>query len=174
MERTLTPTDAISIRAIRSDDRTGLAGFYAGLSADTLNARFHGASHGIEDRVARFFCGPDHEHREGLVAEVASAPAASRIVGHLCLEPTGPGEVEMAIAVADEWQGHGIGRELLTHSIAWARLHAVERLRASMSWSNPAILALLRSVDRPLTLRDSADGDLEAVIDVCGAVPTAA
>lgn len=174
METAVRPSGDVTIRAITPDDRAELARFYAGLSADTLNARFHGATHGIEDRVARFFCGPDHEHREGLVAEVAVAPDEPRIIGHLCLEPTGPGEVEMAIAVTDAWQGHGIGRELLTHSIEWARIHAIERLRASMLWSNAAILGLLRSVDRPLTLRSSADGDLEAVIDVRGTVPTAA
>ena len=146
----------------------------AGLSADTLNARFHGATHGIEDRVARFFCGPDHAHREGLVAELTMAPGEPRIVGHLCLEPAGPGEVEMAIAVADAWQGRGIGRALLDRGIGWAREHGIDRLRASMLWSNPAIHGLLRTADRPVTLRSSADGDLEAVIDVGGAVPTAA
>jgi GNAT superfamily N-acetyltransferase len=168
------PPSAVSIRAITPADRTELARFYAGLSADTLNARFHGATHGIEDRVARFFCGPDHAHREGLVAELGVAPDERRIVGHLCLEPTGPGEVEMAIAVDDAWQGRGIGRALLDRSIGWARAHAVDRLRASMLWSNAAILGLLRTVDRPMTLRSSADGDLEAVIDVGNAVPTAA
>jgi acetyltransferase len=168
------PPDAVTIRAITPDDRTELARFYAALSADTLNARFHGATRGIEDRVARFFCGPDHEHREGLVAELAVAPDEPRIIGHLCLEPTGSGEVEMAIAVADAWQGQGVGRALLTQSIAWAQVHAVERLRASMLWSNAAILGLLRSVDRPVTLRSAADGDLEGVIDVRSAVLTAA
>ena len=174
MKPAVRPPAAVTIRAITPEDRTELARFYAALSADTLNARFHGATHGIEDRIARFFCGADHEHREGLIAQLTSAPDEARIVGHLCLEPTGPGEVEMAIAVADAWQGRGIGRALLTESIAWARCHGVDRLRASMLWSNAAILGLLRSVDRPLTLRSSADGDLEAVIDVGGAVPTAA
>lgn len=167
------PAD-ITIRAIAPDDRAALRRFYGGLSADSLNARFHGATRGIADPVARFFCGPDHEHREGLIAEVAEAEGGPRIVGHLCLEPLADGEVEMAIAVADAWQGHGIGRALLATSIAWARIHDVTRLRASMLWSNGAILGLLRSVGRPLTVRASDDGDLEAVIDVRDPVPTAA
>ncbi len=167
------PAD-ITIRAIAPADRAGLRRFYGELSRDSLNARFHGATRGIADPVARFFCGPDHEHREGLVAEIARTEGGPRIVGHLCLEPLADGEVEMAIAVADAWQGQGIGRALLATSIAWARLHGVTRLRASMLWSNAAILGLLRSVGRPLTVRASDDGDLEAVIDVRDPVPTAA
>ena len=41
---------------------------YGAHSPESLSQRFHGASIGIVDRAAVFFCGPDHEHREGLVA----------------------------------------------------------------------------------------------------------
>ena len=61
------------IRPIAPGDREELARFYADLSLDSLEARFHGASRGIGDGMARFFCGPDHEHREGLVAECTDA-----------------------------------------------------------------------------------------------------
>jgi GNAT superfamily N-acetyltransferase len=147
-------------------------------------ARFHGGTRGIEDVVARSFCGPDHAHREGLVAVVRDAAvagpdvrpdrAAERIVGHLCLEPGVRGEVEMAVAVADAWQHHGVGRALLAAAIAWAEANRIERLRAEIRWSNPAILRLLRSAARPLTLAATDDGDLEACLDVRGPVPAAA
>ena len=106
---------------VQPGDRDALMQFYASLSAESISRRFHGASNGIGDRVARFFCGPDHEHREGLVAvlDEPGAPAPI-IVGHLCLEPSGAREVEMAVAVADAWQRHGIGRRLLLAAIAWA------------------------------------------------------
>ena len=39
----------------------------------------------------------------------AVARPAPIIVGHLCLEPSGAQEVEMAVAVADAWQRHGSG-----------------------------------------------------------------
>ena len=48
---------------------SGSDGFYAGLSPDSRAARFHGATPTIPDATARFFCGPDHQHREGIVAE---------------------------------------------------------------------------------------------------------
>src|SRR6185369_17993181 len=56
---------ACRIRPIAPGDREALARFYGDLSFDSRESRFHGASPGIGDGMARFFCGPDHEHREG-------------------------------------------------------------------------------------------------------------
>ena len=137
----------IVIRPIRPADRGGLERFYARLSPDSLDARFHGATRGIDDREARSFCGPDHLHREGLVAVDRRRVGRERIVGHLCLEPiSGTPDLEMAIAVADAWQHRGIGRALLKGAIDWATAQGMARLRATIRWSNPAIMGLLRSV----------------------------
>ena len=156
----------IEIRAIEPGDRAALSGFYEGLSADSLNARFHGACRGIGDDAACLFCGPDHEHREGIVAVQAEEAGARRIVGHLCLEPSQPGELEMAIAVADDLQHRGLGRAMLSAAIVWAQAHEIGRLRAAMRWSNPAIMALVRASGYPVTWRSPRGGGLEAIIDV--------
>jgi GNAT superfamily N-acetyltransferase len=80
----------------------------------------------------------------------------------------------LAVAVADAWQRHGIGRALLASALDWAAAHGVDRVRARIRWSNPAIAGLLRTVERPLTMVATDDGDLEAVIEVGGGVPLAA
>ena len=161
---------SIRIRPIEPGDRDALIAFYESLSAESLALRFHGASIGIVDRVAVFFCGPDHEHREGLVAVLEESGArdalAPTIVGHLSLEPSGAHEVEVAVAVADAWQRHGIGRRLLLAALAWAEHHGIERLRASMLWTNVAILSLLRSIGRVVTLSMPGAGDIDATIDL--------
>ena len=162
------PAD-VSIRAIRPDDVGPLERFYAALSTDSLDARFHGGTHGIEDRAATRFCGPDHVHREGLLAIARSRDGAEEsIVGHLCLEPAGADDVEMAIAVADAWQHHGIGHALLDAAIDWAGRHGFARVRGAIRWSNPAILRLVRACGRPVTVVTDAEGDTEAVIDIRG------
>ena len=165
----------IRIRPIEPEDSDALLQFYAGLSPDSMARRFHGASNGIAERAARFFCCPDHEHREGLVA-VLDEPGASTptIVGHLCLEPSGAHEVEMALAVADRWQRHGIGRRLLVAAMSWADDHGIDRLRASMLSTNAAILGLLRSMGRVVTLSMPGAGVTDATIDLANAVRTAA
>lgn len=164
----------ITIRAIRADDVLPLERFYGSLSRDALDARFHGGTRGIEDRAAKTFCGPDHVHREGLVAVEHQAHRGERIVGHLCLEPTAAHDVEMAIAVADAWQHHGIGRALLAAAIDWARSHGFATVRGAIRWSNPAILGLVRTCGRPVTIVTDAEGETEAVIDIRPQLPAAA
>jgi GNAT superfamily N-acetyltransferase len=162
------------VRPIASSDREGLLRFYAALSPDSLEARFHGAMPGIADRTAAFFCGPDHEHREGFVAESTDARGRTTIVGHVCLEPTDGGGVEIAIAIADRWQHHGLGRLMLAHAIDWARAHGVGELRASIRWSNAAMLGLIRSMALPVAVDADAGSEVEAVIDLRPLVPHAA
>jgi GNAT superfamily N-acetyltransferase len=175
MATTATLPATIRIRPIGTDDRAALGRFYERLSPDSLNRRFHGACRGIGDRAAGQFCGPDHEHREGLVAVVGpDGTAGTRIVGHLCLEPSEPGELEMAIAVADDFQRRGIGRALLVAAIDWARGHGIGRLRASMRCSNGAIISLVRSAGAAVTWRTLPGGGLEAIMAVGAARSTAA
>ena len=170
---TFSPT--IQIRPIEPDDRLALSRFYEGLSQDSLNRRFHGACRGIADTAAGVFCGPDHEHREGIVAVLPPDETGARhIVGHLCLEPSGSSELEMAIAVADELQGQGLGRALLTAAIAWAQAHEIRHLRASMRCSNGAIIALVRGAGHPVAWITSRGGGLEAILDVGAAMHSAA
>jgi GNAT superfamily N-acetyltransferase len=165
---------SFQVRPIAPLDRDALARFYLDLSEDSQEARFLGAAHGIGDTTARFFCGPDHEHREGIVAEVIGADGRRTIVGHLCLEPVGPGDAEMAIAVADAWHQRGLGRALLAQAVGWARAHGFERLSASMRCSNVAMIGLIRSMGRPVTFGAGDGGVVDAVIDVRDALPSAA
>lgn len=170
---TFAPT--IQIRPIEPDDRAALSRFYEGLSQDSLNRRFHGACRGIADTAAGLFCGPDHEHREGIVAVMPSDEGGMpRIVGHLCLEPSGSGELEMAVAVADDLQRRGLGRALLAAAVVWAQAHEIGRLRASMRCSNGAIISLVRGAGYPVTWVTPRGGGLEAIIDVGAAMHSAA
>jgi len=163
----------ITIRPIRPEDGPALGAFYGGLSDESLRSRFHAVCHGISDRTAATFCGPDHEHREGFVA-VEDAAGDATIVGHLCLEPTEDGALELAVAVADRLQGQGIGRALLAAAVDWARQHGIVRLRASMLASNAAILGLVRSARLPTSLSAPRDGVVTATMEVEPVLSTAA
>lgn len=155
----------VRIRRIRSEDRDALSRFYADLADDSRYARFHAFSHGIDTRAAGSLCGPDHEHREGFVAVDVDAGGDGEIVGHLCLEPCGAG-MEMAVAVADDWQRHGIGGALLDAAIQWAARHNVDTLEASMLTTNAAVLGLIRSVGRPIRLSAPGAGVVRATIEL--------
>jgi len=62
-------------------------------------------------------------------------------------------DAEFAIAVADEWQGAGLGRELLVRLSAHAREHGVRRLFGDVLWGNNAMLGLARELGAVLKRR---------------------
>lgn len=165
---------SIAIRPVRPADRIELSRFYEALSDDSRYARFLSTTRGITDVAAVTFCGPDHEHREGLVATYEGQDGGERIVGHLCLDPVGDGTFEMAVAVADIWRGRGIGRRLLDEAIDWARRHGIVRLRATMLATNAPVLALIRSTGGRVVLCEPDGGVIEASIEIGSTVNAAA
>ena len=151
------------IRRIHPSDRGRLATFYAGLTAESREARFHGGTAGVSERVAAAFCHPDHDHREGFVA-VMPGTGDDVVIGHLCLEPIDDADLEVAVAVADLHQGRGVGRALLRAAVAWARKHGYARLTAIVRPTNGAMLGLLRSAGLPITMSAADVDEVEAVL----------
>ena len=162
------------IRPIGPEDRDALLRFYDGLSPESRQARFHGMAPTVGTPAAAYFCRPDHDHREGLVAEVVDDNGRLAIIGHVCLEPVEPGVAEMAIAVADAWQRRGVGRALLRAAIDWAQSHGIGTLSASMLWGNAPVLALVRSMGCPVSFGAADGGTVEALVRIGGALPNAA
>jgi acetyltransferase len=158
--------DDVRVRAIRVTDGARLEQFYRELSDESRRTRFFSMCSGLSEAQARSFCRTDHAHREGFVA-VARDPAThrERIVGHLCLEPDGGG-AEVAIAVADDLQGHGIGRRLMTAGVDWARRHAIDRLTATMLAGNAPINRLLTGLGLPTNGHCVGAGLVEVTIDL--------
>jgi acetyltransferase len=160
------PANAIRIRRITGGDREGLEAFYAGLSAESRRTRFLGPTSGIGAGQSRYFCTTDHAHREGFVAVTGPVGRPDRIVGHLCVEPDGAGTAEVALAVADEMQGRGIGRRLVDAAILWARGEGFHALTATMLAANPAIQRLLTSLGLPCVAVPVGSGVIEVRIQL--------
>jgi RimJ/RimL family protein N-acetyltransferase len=171
--RTPRPAAEVDVRPISPADHDELRRFYAGLSDESRRTRFFALTAGIGDRQSTYFCTPDHAHREGFVAVTGPADRADRIVGHVCLEPDGPDRAEIAIAVADAFQGHGVGRRLVEVAVEWARRDGIRTLTATMLGGNPAIQRLLLHLGLPTTSRPIGAGVVQVTIEL-GAVRSAA
>jgi len=167
------PATAVRIRRIVHADQEGLQAFYAGLSDESRRTRFLGQSRGIGANQSTYFCTPDHAHREGFVAVTGPTHRPERIVGHICVEPDGVASAEVAVAVADEMQGLGIGRRLVDAAVAWARADGIETLTATMLAGNPAIQRLLTGLGLQTTAVPIGSGVIEVRIEL-GVVRSAA
>jgi acetyltransferase len=159
----------VRVRRIDAGDRAAVSRFYAALSPESRLCRFLGASNGIPDLFCRVLCSADHDHEEGFVAVPWSAegPDVRQIVGHLCLVRVDPSIVELAVAVADEYQGRGIGRQLFEAGLAWAHLHGIETVVATAFARNGSVLRLLTSAPRA-RVRHVEAGTVEIEIPIGG------
>jgi GNAT superfamily N-acetyltransferase len=138
------------IRPVRPFDGPAIAAFYAALSPDSRRSRFFGACRVISRPQAERFARADERGASGWVA----LDAEGRVVAHLCLEPLdGPRDrvEEVAVAVAEDWRGRGLGHALLDGAIASARRRGVIALEATMLTGNHPIHALLEHSGLPWT-----------------------
>jgi acetyltransferase len=161
----------VRVRAIRPTDATALRRFYAALSPDSRRMRFFSITAGLSDAASISFCTTDHDHREGFVAVIGRHGEGNEIVGHLCVEPDADSRssAEVAIAVADAYQGQGIGRRLLRAGLEWARHEGITRLTATMLADNGAIHRLLLGCGYPSRVRYVDGGVSEVAIDLAAA-----
>ena len=108
------------------------------------------------------------ERRHAVVAFVAGDPAPAGIA-RFVVDADDPSTADVAIAVVDEHQGHGIGKALMRALVEDARAAGVKRLRATIAGENRRSLALLRAVTTLEDVRFDAGS-----IEVLAAIPSPA
>src|SRR5450759_727795 len=99
----------LTIRPVRAGDAAELGRFFSDLSLESRVFRFFAAVANADSSISRMV-NVNYTSSYGLVA-VAGAKAG--IVGHAMYVETAPRKAEMALAVADAYQGRGLGTILL-------------------------------------------------------------
>lgn len=144
--RPLVPGDA------RAEQR-----FFNGLSLDSRHQRFHFGLHELSPSLLKLLTEVDQRLHRAWVVELAT-PAGPVVIAdarYVC-DPEQPTVAEFALAVADDWQGRGLGRRLVAHLIAEARRHGVRELFGDVLAENRRMLALMREIG--MKLRPHPDG----------------
>lgn len=149
----------LKLRPVSTADAGIIAGLFGRLSPADLRFRFlSGQSHVSHDQLAMMIA-VDHRHTEHLLAFDSES---GELVGSLMLVADEHMETaEVAIAVAPEFKGRGIGWTLLKHAADLARERGVRHLRSIESRANHQAI----EVERALGFHASDyDGDATLVL----------
>ena len=149
----------IELRLLERDDANLIRRFYWRLSRDTIYRRFMGRVLPPADDLCRRLTDVDHRDRDALIALDARGIAG---VARYAVVP-GEGICDVAVVVADEWQGKGLGRLLMARLAHIARLRGITRFHATMFGDNRRALALVRGLSPRATFQ-YASGEIEADI----------
>jgi GNAT superfamily N-acetyltransferase len=108
----------LHVRPVRPDDEPKLRVFFRSLSDESRWFRFFGGGgeHFLTEAARRSAFVDD-----GTFSLIATAESAGDIIGQALYVPTGDDHAEIALAVADAYQGRGLGTIFLGHLAAAAR-----------------------------------------------------
>ncbi|MBI4455285.1 MAG: bifunctional acetate--CoA ligase family protein/GNAT family N-acetyltransferase [Acidobacteria bacterium] len=126
----------VVIRPIRPEDEPLMVKFHQTLSERTVYLRyFHMVK--LSQRVAHErltrICFIDYDREMALVAEHKNPQTAEReILGLGRLTKSGPNEAEFGILVTDQFQGQGLGTELLHRLVEVGRAEKLRRIVANI------------------------------------------
>jgi RimJ/RimL family protein N-acetyltransferase len=153
----------VLIRQVRRTDAPLLADGFARLSARSRRMRFLSTKTTLSASELRYFTDVDHHDHEALGA---LSPADGRGVGiaRYIRDPGDPGAAEIAVTIADDWQGRGLGTELLARLSDRARLAGIGRFTATVSADNVAMPRLLWKMGAELTGRSRGTVDYEVAL----------
>ena len=147
----------IVIRPICPEDEPLMVKFHAGLSDRTVYLRYFCslslAARTAHERLVRI-CFADPERETVLVAtHTDKSPGEQNIVAVGRLNKLLPkSEAEVAILVSDEYQGRGLGGELLRRLVQAARDQKLDRIFAEMLRDNTTMQVLLKKTGFRLRL----------------------
>ena len=158
LKRTLADGTEVRLREQTEGDRAVLAGLFAGLSQRSRNLRFMaGVPAQLPPTLLDILDAADGRNHVGLIAvHRGRAVGAARYIR----VPDGGSEADVAVTVADELQGQGLGRLMVEELMHRAAASGIERLRFDMLAENRAARALAGSFGASLR----SDGQITSAV----------
>ena len=142
----------VLIRQVQSTDAPLLADGFARLSSQSRQMRFLTRKRELTPAELRYFTDVDHRHHEALGA-LSRADGRGVGIARYVRDAEDPQAAEIAVTIVDDWQGRGLGTELLTQLTGRARCEGIRRFTALVSADNAAMAALLRNRNAELVGR---------------------
>jgi acetyl coenzyme A synthetase (ADP forming)-like protein len=135
----------LRLREPRDADRAALVRFFEELSPRSLFLRFHGVPR-VDAHLVDPVLEPDWVERGALLASVAENGEDRVVALANYVRLRDPRSAEVAFAVADAYQGRGIGTRMLERLAALAGPHGIERFVGEVMAENTAMIGVFEGV----------------------------
>lgn len=135
-----------TVRPVLPSDFEAERRFVGDLSPQSRHRRFHIGIATLPDALLHSFTHIDYRTHVALVAVAEDGPAPRLVADARYVLLDDAAHAEFAIAVADDWQGIGLGRELLVRLGAHARRSGLQQLCGDVLRDNAAMIGLVRSL----------------------------
>src|SRR5215469_8174874 len=168
----------VLIRQVQPADAPLLADGFARLGDKSRRMRFLARKDQLSAAELRYFTDVDHHDHEALGA-LDQADGRGVGIARYIRDADDPHAAEIAVTIVDDWQGRGLGTELLARLSARARSEGIHRFTALVADDNVAMAALLRTmcanlvgrspgtVEYEITLMPSEESMTAAAAGIC-------
>jgi RimJ/RimL family protein N-acetyltransferase len=149
----------VRFRALHDREEQPIRALYAGLGADARYRRFLSPMPTLPDSLVRALSSVDHRRSLAIVAEDAVRGGVIALASFSAIDDR---TVEVAVAVQDQWQGHGVGTALVDALLSAAERRGFSRFSAAMTVDNAPMRRILNRFGRVVT-RGFSSGVFEFV-----------
>jgi RimJ/RimL family protein N-acetyltransferase len=153
---------AVLIRQVQPSDAPLLADGFARLSAHSRQMRFLRRKDQLSTAELRYFTNLDHRDHEALGALDPSGRGVG--IARYVRDAQDPHAAEIALTIVDDWQGRGLGTELLARLTGRAYSAGIRRFTALVATGNVAMTALLDNVGGTLVGRGPGTVEYEITL----------
>lgn len=143
----------ILVRPIGADDKALIAWGVAHLSRESSYLRFFSTRTKLSASELRYLTEVDHVDHEALVAVLADDPSVLVGVARFVRQTDDHEAAEVAVTIGDDFQGQGVGRELLALLMDSARERGIRRFVAIMLSENTGAHKLFGSAGKVVEVR---------------------
>jgi acetyl coenzyme A synthetase (ADP forming)-like protein len=141
----------IRVRPTNADDWAAIRAFLEDLSEESRWLRFFGAGVNLD---AAATVAVDQSRGLSLIAVTG---ADGHVVAHGIYVPESHGVAEVAFAVADDWQAHGIGTLMLAQLADAAVAEGIDTFSAQVMPGNHRMISMFRESGYPVRVRSEPD-----------------
>lgn len=136
----------VVLRCLQPSDRDRLAQAYEVLSEESRRRRFFSPPKHLSPGFLDYLTDIDHDQRFAWVAFEPHAPDIGLGLARWVRNRDDSSRAEPAVAVVDDWQGRGLGTELLLALIDVAKTKGIGTFVAEVLWENKVILDPLKAL----------------------------